>query len=74
VATRAGDVVTTTLDEPLGEVLARLAVRPATPAAVHTTGHALVLGDDGTPVGVLTPADFRRSSQLGPLTRGRRAP
>jgi Zn-dependent protease len=74
VATRAGDVVTTTLDEPLGQLLSRLAIRPATPAAVHTTGHALVLGDDGTPVGVLTPADFSRSSQFGPLTRGRRAP
>jgi Zn-dependent protease len=74
VATRPGDVVTATLDEPLGQLLPRLAIRPATPAAVHTTGHALVLGDDGAPVGVLTPADFSRSSQLGALKKGRRAP
>jgi hypothetical protein len=55
-------------------LLSRLATRPATPAALHTAGHALVVGDDGAPAGVLTPADFGRASQLGPLRRGRRAP
>ena len=74
VATRVTDVVTTTPDEPLGQLLARLIIRPATPAAVHTAGYALVVMDDGAPAGVLTPADFSRSSQLGLLQRGRRAP
>lgn len=74
VATPVRDVVTTTLDEPLGQLLSRLAIRPATPAALHTAGHALVVDDDGAPAGVLTPADFGRASQLGALRRGRRAP
>jgi CBS domain-containing protein len=71
VATPAANVVTTTLDEPLGQLLARLSIRPTSPAALHTAGHALVVADDGTPVGVLTPDDFRRASQLGRLVRGR---
>ena len=74
VATRVPDLVTTTLDEPLGQLLGRLSIRPHSPAAVHTAGHALVLDDDGVPVGVLTPADFSRSSRPGRLQGGRRAP
>ncbi len=71
VATPVSDVVTTTPDEPMGQLLARLSIRPATPAALHTAGHALVVSEDGTPAGVLTPDDFRRASQLGWLARGR---
>ncbi len=71
VATPVSDVVTTTPDEPMGHLLARLSIRPATPAALHTAGHALVVSEDGTPAGVLTPDDFRRASQLGWLARGR---
>jgi Zn-dependent protease len=74
VATPLGQVVTTTLDEPMGQLLARLSIRPATPAALHTAGHALVIADDGTPAGVLTPDDFRRAGQLGQLAERRRAP
>jgi Zn-dependent protease len=74
VATPLGQVVTTTLDEPMGQLLARLSIRPATPAALHTAGHALVIADDGTSAGVLTPADFRRAGQLGQLAERRRAP
>ena len=74
VATPLADVVTTTLDEPLGQLLVRLSVRPSNPAALHTAGHALVVSDDGTPAGVLTPDDFRRASHLGRLVGGRRAP
>jgi Zn-dependent protease len=74
VATPAADVVTTTVDEPMGQLLARLSIRPATPAALHTAGHALVVDDDGAPAGALTPDDFRRASQLGWLARGRPAP
>ena len=74
VATPVGQVVTTTLDEPMGQLLARLSVRPATPAALHTAGHALVITDDGAPAGVLTPDDFRRAGQLGQLAERRRAP
>ena len=70
VATPVADVVTTTPDEPLGQLLARLSIRPAIPAAVHTAGHALVLTEDGAPAGVLTPEDFRRASQAGWLVRG----
>lgn len=70
VATSAGDVVTTTADEPLGELLARLSIRPSTPAALHTAGHALVVTGDGAPAGVLTPDDFRRAGQLGRILRG----
>jgi len=74
VATRVADVVTTTLDEPMGQLLARLPIRPATPAALHTAGHALVVTGDGTPAGVLTPDDFRRASEIGRLRGGWRAP
>ena len=70
VATPVADVVTTTPDEPLGQLLARLSIRPAIPAALHTAGHALVLTEDGAPAGVLTPEDFRRASQAGWLVRG----
>lgn len=72
VATPLSDVVTATLDEPLNALVARLAVRPSTPAALHTAGHALVLGSDGETLGVLTPADFERASQLGMAHTGRR--
>jgi Zn-dependent protease len=74
VATPVADMVTTTLDEPMGQLLARLSIRPATPAALHTAGHALVVDDDGAPAGVLTPDDFKRASQLGWLARERPAP
>jgi len=74
VATPVADVVTTTPDEPLGQLLARLSIRPAIPAALHTAGHALVLTDDGAPAGVLTPDDFRRATQAGWLARGRQGP
>lgn len=67
VATPLADVVTTTPDEPLNGLLGRLGHVPATPAAMHTSGHALVLDEDGRPAGVLTPADFARASQLGAL-------
>ncbi len=70
VATPVSHVVTTTLDEPLGRLVSRLAIRPTIPAALHTAGHALVLGDDGAPAGVLTPADFARASQIGALHTG----
>jgi CBS domain-containing protein len=74
IATPVADVVTTTPDEPLGQLLSRLAIRPAIPAALHTAGHALVLTDDGAPAGVLTPDDFRWASQHGWLVRGRPGP
>ena len=74
VATPVADVVTTTPDEPLGQLLARLSIRPAIPAAVHTAGHALVLTEDGAPAGVLTPDDFRRATQAGRLAQGRQGP
>jgi Zn-dependent protease len=67
IATPVFDVVTARLDEPLPAVAERLAVPVVTPAAVHTAGHALVVGEDGAPVGVLTPADFARARQLGAL-------
>ena len=74
VATPAQDVVTASLDEPMEQLVTRLAIRPATPAALHTAGHVLVVADDGSPAGVLTPADFARASQLGSLIQGRPAP
>jgi hypothetical protein len=74
VATPVSDVVTTTPGEPLGRLLARLSIRPAIPAAVHTAGHALVLTEDGAPAGVLTPDDFRRATQAGRLAQGRQGP
>jgi CBS domain-containing protein len=73
VATPIAHVVTTTLDEPLNDLVARLPVRPGVPAALHTAGHALVLDADGAPAGVLTPADFARASQLGALHLGQAA-
>ena len=73
VATPIAHVVTTTPDEPLSELLARMAARPAIPAARHTVGHALVLGDDVALAGVLTPAHIARASQLGALNLGGRA-
>jgi Zn-dependent protease len=71
VATPAAQVVVSTLDEPLTELRRRLAVRPTTPAALHTAGHALVLGTDGELAGVITPADFARAAQFGALRRRR---
>jgi Zn-dependent protease len=74
IATPLDQVVTTTTDEPLSGLLSRLStVRPHTPAALHTAGHALVIGADGGPAGVLTPADFARASQLAAL-HGKRRP
>jgi len=73
IATPIAHVVTTTPGEPLSDLLARMAVRPAIPAALHTMGHALVLGDDGALAGVLTPADIARASQAGALYPGGRA-
>lgn len=70
VATPASCVATTTPDEALTDLLARLSRRPAVPAALYTTGHAVVLDENGTPAGVLTPADFARAGQLGALRRG----
>ena len=59
--------MTTTPDELLSGLLARMAVLPAIPAALHTVGYALVLGDDGAPAGVLTPAHIAQASQVGVL-------
>jgi Zn-dependent protease len=73
VATPIAHVVTTTPDEPLSDLLARMAVRPAIPAALHTVGHALVLTDDGALAGVLTPAHIARASQAGAPYLGGRA-
>ena len=67
VATPIAHFVTTTPDEPVCDVLARMARRPASPAALNTTGHALVLRDDGTLAGLLTPADIARAAQLRAL-------
>ena len=65
VATPADHVVFSTLDEPLTELRRRLAVRPASPAALHTAGHALVLRADGELAGVITPADFAQAARPG---------
>ena len=73
VATPIAHVVTTTPDEPLTGLLARMAVRSAIPAALHTVGYALVLGDDGALAGVLTPAHIARAAQVGALYRGGQA-
>jgi Zn-dependent protease len=67
VATPASYLTFTTLDEPLTDLRARLSVRPASPAALHTTAHALVLGPSGELAGLLTPADFARAAQFGAL-------
>ena len=66
-ATGAEHLVFTTPDEPLAQLRSRLSVRPASPAALHTAGHALVLGPGGELAGVITPADFARAAQFGPL-------
>ncbi len=67
VATPAAALAFTTLDEPLTDLRARLSAVPASPAALHTAGHALVLGPSGELAGLLTPADFARAAQLGAL-------
>jgi CBS domain-containing protein len=67
VATPASYLTFTTLDEPLTGLRARLAhgrqSHPPSPAALYTTGHALVLGPSGELAGLLTPADFARAAQ-----------
>ena len=73
VATPIAHVVMTTPDEPLPGLLARMAVRPAVPAALHTVGYVLVLGVDGALAGVLTPTHIARAAQVGALYRGGRA-
>jgi len=73
VATPIAHVVTTTPDEPLSGVLARMAVRPTILAALYTAGHAVVLNDDGSLAGILTPADMARARQVGTLYVGWRA-
>ena len=67
VATPVAYLAFTTLDEPLTELRARVSVGPASPAALHTAGHALVLGPSGELAGLLTPADFARAAQFGAL-------
>jgi Zn-dependent protease len=72
VATPVACLAFTTLDEPLTDLRARLVRgdgqrRPASPAARHTAGYALVLGPSGEPAGLLTPADFARAAQAGGL-------
>ncbi len=67
VATPVACLTFTTLDEQLTDLRARLSVGPASPAALHTTGHALVLGPSGELAGLLTPADFARAAQFGAL-------
>jgi CBS domain-containing protein/Zn-dependent protease len=69
VATPIAHMVITTPDESLSDVLARMARRPASPMALHTIGHALVLRDDGTLAGLLSPADIARTAQLRALRR-----
>ncbi len=69
VATPVDHLTFTTLDEPLTELRTRLSARPASPAALHTMGHAIVLGTDGQFAGVLTPADFAWATQAGVLRR-----
>jgi Zn-dependent protease len=70
VATPVEQVVVSTLDEPLTELRSRLNVRPASPAALHTAGHALVLDAGGELAGLITPADFARAAQFGALRSG----
>lgn len=67
VATPQAHLVTTTPDEPLTSLIGRMSGWPAIPAAVHTAGHALVLGPDGELAGVVTPPDLARAAQLGAL-------
>jgi Zn-dependent protease len=67
VATPLAYIMTTTREEQLNDLIARLPQRPGVRAALHTAGHALVLDTDGAIAGVLTPADFARAGQLGAL-------
>jgi CBS domain-containing protein len=67
VATPLKYVVTTSADEPLSSLIGKFSGWPRIPAAAHTAGHALVLGQHGEPAGVLTPADLSRASLLGRL-------
>ncbi|MGH3068025.1 MAG: site-2 protease family protein [Streptosporangiaceae bacterium] len=72
VATPVAYLAFTTLDEPLTDLRARLTHggdqrRPASPAALHTAGYALVLGPSGELAGLLRPADFARAAQVGGL-------
>lgn len=67
VATPREHLVTTTPDEPLTSLIGRMSGWPSLPAAVHTAGHALVLGPDGELAGVVTPADLARAAQFGAL-------
>ena len=67
VATPVAYLAFTTLDEPQTDLRARLGVRPESPAALYTTGHALVLGPSGELAGLLTPADFAQAVQFGAL-------
>ena len=73
VATPAADVVTTTWMSRWDSCWPGWPSAPASPAALHTAGHALVLADDGELAGVLTPADFARAAQLGACGRAGRA-
>jgi Zn-dependent protease len=73
VATPVACLMFTTLDETVTGLRARVGVRPGSPAALHTTGHALVLGPSGELAGLLTPADFAEAAQSGaprPATAG----
>ena len=65
VATPVACLTFTTLDETVTGLRARVAVRPGSPAALHTTGHALVLGPSGELAGLVTPADFAEGVQSG---------
>ena len=62
VATPIAHIVTTTQDEPVCDVLARMTRRPSSLAALNATGHALVLRDDGTLGGLLEPRRHRPGS------------
>jgi CBS domain-containing protein/Zn-dependent protease len=64
VGTPIAHIVITTPDEPLGDVLARMGRQPASPQGLHTIGHAVVLRDDGSLAGLLSPADIARAALL----------
>ena len=68
---RARQTVQTFLDGDGDGLLERLRIRLASPAAWPTAGHTLVLHASGSAVGVLTPANFARASQLGALRTNR---
>ena len=68
-AVRGWQTVQAFLDEAGVQAGRPLPGRPATtayPAALHTAGHAVVLGPGGALAGVITPADFARAAQFGP--------